>query len=106
MAIDLKSMNFNQLGDLIKKAQSRQEELSREKASKLREKINALVKAEGLHLDDVLGRTAARGRARGKLKPKFRNPADPNQTWSGRGKRPNWFRAAIDSGKKESDLLI
>lgn len=107
MAIDLKSLNHNQLSDLIARAQARQEELVKEKATKLREKINALVKAEGFGLDEVLGRSSgARGKVRGKVKPKYRNPADPSQTWSGRGKRPRWFHAALSSGKKEKDLLI
>jgi DNA-binding protein H-NS len=107
MAIDLKSLNHNQLSDLIARAKARQEELVKEKASKLRDKINALVKAEGFGLDEVLGRNSgARGKARGKVKPKYRNPADPNQTWSGRGKRPRWFHAALSAGKKEKDLLI
>jgi DNA-binding protein H-NS len=106
MAIDLKSLNHNQLSDLIARAGVRQEELAKERATKLREKINALVKAEGLALDDVLGRSGGRGKARGKVKPKFRNPADHAQTWSGRGKRPRWFHAALAAGKKEKDLLI
>ena len=106
MAIDLKSLNHNQLADLIVRAQARQEELVREKASKLREKINALVKAEGFGLDEILGRSGGRGKTRAKVKPKFRNPADHAQTWSGRGKRPRWFNAALSAGKKEKDLLI
>jgi DNA-binding protein H-NS len=106
MAIDLKSMNHNQLADLIERARARQDELVKEKAAKLRDKINALVKAEGFGLDEVMGRTGGRGKARGKVKPKYRNPADATQTWSGRGKRPRWFHAALTSGKKEKDLLI
>jgi DNA-binding protein H-NS len=107
MAIDLKTLNHNQLTELIARATARQAELVKEKASKLREKINALVKAEGFGMDEVFGRaTTARGKARGKVKPKYRNPADPAQTWTGRGKRPNWFRAALSAGKKEKDLLI
>lgn len=106
MAIDLKSLNHNQLADLIVRAKARQEELVKDKASKLREKINALVKAEGFGLDEVFGRSVGRGKARGKVKAKFRNPADHTQTWSGRGKRPRWFHAALAAGKKEKDLLI
>ncbi len=105
MAIDIKSLNHNQLADLISRAQARQEELVNEKATKLREKINAMVKAEGFGLDEVLGRNV-RGKVRAKVKPKYRNPADPAQTWSGRGKRPRWYVAAINAGKKEKDLLI
>ncbi len=108
MAIDLKSMTHNQLSDLIARAQARQEELAKERVSKLREKINALVKAEGLGLDEVLGgrgaRTGGKGRG-GKVKPKYRNPAT-GDTWSGRGKHPRWFNDALKAGKKEKDLAI
>jgi DNA-binding protein H-NS len=106
MAIDLKSLNHNQLAELITRARARQDELVKEKAAKLREKINALVKAEGFGLDEVLGRSGGRGKPRGKVKPKYRNPADAAQTWSGRGKRPRWFNAALAAGKKEKDLLV
>ncbi len=106
MAIDLKSLNYNQLSDLITRAKARQNELVKDKASKLRAKINALVKAEGFGLDEVLGRSGGRGKSRGKVKPKYRNPADPAQTWTGRGKRPRWFNAALAAGKKEKDLLV
>ena len=29
---------------------------------------------------------------------KFRNPANPKQTWSGRGRKPEWFEAAMAQG--------
>ncbi len=50
--------------------------------------------------------TGARRGVRRKVKPKYRNPADASQTWTGRGKRPRWYSAALASGKKEKDLLI
>jgi DNA-binding protein H-NS len=66
-----------------------------------------MVRAEGLAIEDVFGGNGRRGGgARRKVKPKYRNPADPSQTWTGRGKRPRWFNAALSSGKKEKDLLI
>jgi DNA-binding protein H-NS len=107
MAIDIKSLNHNQLNDLISKAQVRQNELRKEKVGKLREKIHALIKAEGYTFEDIFG-TGARGKRRGigSVAPKYRNPADPEQTWSGRGKRPRWFSDALKAGKKEKDLAI
>ena len=106
MAIDLKSLNHNQLTDLIARAKARQHELAKERVSKLRDKIQALVKAEGVALDDVFGARAGRGgKARSKVKPKFRNPTT-GETWSGRGKRPRWFAAALAAGKKDKDFLI
>jgi DNA-binding protein H-NS len=107
MAINIRNLNHSQLTDLIQRAKARQEELTHEKATKLRAKISALVKAEGLAIEDVFAGTGARrGGVRRKVKPKYRNPADPSQTWTGRGKRPRWYSAALAAGKKEKDLLI
>lgn len=108
MAIDIKSLNHNQLNELIGKAQQRQGELRKEKVVKIREKVNALIKAEGYTVEDIFG---VRGkvkvkRSTGTVKPKFRNPANPTQTWSGRGKRPHWFNDALKAGTKDKDLLI
>ena len=109
MAVDIKNLNHNQLNDLITKAQSRQQELRKEKVAKLRDKIQALIKAEGFTFEDVFGhgRGGKTGRrAGGTVAPKYRNPANPEQTWSGRGKRPRWFNDALKAGKKEKDLAI
>jgi DNA-binding protein H-NS len=37
---------------------------------------------------------------------KYANPANPSDTWSGRGRKPRWFDAALKSGKKPDDLAI
>ena len=38
--------------------------------------------------------------------PKYRNPANPAETWSGRGKTPKWVVAELKSGKKLDDLAF
>lgn len=105
MAINIRNLSHAQLSDLIQRAKARQDELAREKATKLRAKISAMVKAEGFAIEDVFA-GARRGGVRRKVAPKYRNPIDPSQTWTGRGKRPRWYSAALASGKKEKDLLI
>jgi DNA-binding protein H-NS len=37
---------------------------------------------------------------------KYVNPADSSDTWSGRGRKPRWFAAALAAGKSPSDLAI
>ena len=107
MAIDIKTLNHHQLNELILKAEVRKHELAKEKSVKLREKLTALAKAEGFTVEDLFSlKGAKRGAKRAPAKPKFRNPADHAQTWSGRGKRPRWFNAALAAGKKEKDMLI
>jgi DNA-binding protein H-NS len=41
-----------------------------------------------------------------KVLPKYFNPSAPTETWSGRGKQPRWFVAALRSGHKLEDLRI
>jgi DNA-binding protein H-NS len=38
--------------------------------------------------------------------PKYRNPAEPSETWAGRGKQPRWLTAQLRSGKKLEDFRI
>ena len=38
--------------------------------------------------------------------PKYRNPDQPSETWSGRGKQPRWLTAQLRSGKRIEDFLI
>jgi len=40
------------------------------------------------------------------VSPKFRNPAEPHQTWSGRGKRPHWVTELLDAGLNIQDFQI
>jgi DNA-binding protein H-NS len=38
--------------------------------------------------------------------PKFRNPDEPSETWTGRGKQPRWVRKQLRSGKRMDDFRI
>ena len=41
-----------------------------------------------------------------KVKPKYRNPKNRSETWTGRGRMPLWMVALIKQGKKPTDFLI
>jgi DNA-binding protein H-NS len=40
-----------------------------------------------------------------KVAPKYRNPANPEQTWTGRGVSPTWVQALKTSGTLDSALI-
>jgi DNA-binding protein H-NS len=40
------------------------------------------------------------------VSPKYRNPARPSETWSGRGKQPRWLVAHLKSGRRIDDFAI
>jgi len=56
------------------------------------------------------GAKGAPGRKPPAKKPKTARAAkykdEAGNTWSGMGKRPNWFRDALSAGKTADDLLI
>jgi len=38
--------------------------------------------------------------------PKYQNPNEPSETWSGRGKQPRWLTAALKAGHAIEDFVI
>lgn len=50
--------------------------------------------------------TAPKVKARKVGAPKYRNFANPAETWTGRGKKPVWMQSWIARGKDPNELLI
>lgn len=50
--------------------------------------------------------TNAKTTKRSIVAPKYRNPGNPEQVWSGRGRQPIWFKEAIVAGTEPDDLKI
>jgi DNA-binding protein H-NS len=40
------------------------------------------------------------------VRPKYRNPERPSETWAGRGRQPRWVTRQLRSGKKLDDFRI
>lgn len=75
--------------------------------------IKGMMATHGITLADLgtrVGRPpkAAAGAAEGgtrKVAPKYRDP-DTGDTWSGRGLKPKWLTAALESGRSLSDFAV
>lgn len=104
--MDLRKLNRSELDELISNAEMRKRELVEERISSVRDKVLNLLKSEGVSFEQAFGARGARGKSKSVVKPKYRNPQNPSQTWAGRGKRPRWMTEAIAGGKKDKDFLI
>ncbi len=95
------------------------EEMSVDELWKLREEVSRVLEgklnAEKKKLEQRLTHLAGTlERAEDKLKrrmypkvfPKYRNPSNPSETWSGRGKQPAWVLTALEAGKTLGELAI
>ncbi len=58
----------------------------------------------GFTLAELLGTPVTRKRA--PASAKYANPANPAETWSGRGRKPRWFEAALNEGRSPEDLAV
>lgn len=125
MKFDLKNLNRRQLERLradVDKALDRIAETEKKEALKAAEKA---AKAHGYSLAELTGkpvkapaekpatprkapRAAAKNTSDGRAKvaPKFRNPDNHDETWSGRGRAPKWVEAHIAKGGAKEDLAI
>lgn len=75
-----------------------------------RKKKEALVELEetarkmGYSLAELTGVSATKSRKA--VAPKYANPENAAETWTGRGRKPKWVEAALASGKSLEDLAI
>lgn len=122
MAIDLNDLSAKELDSLINQAKQRKTALKKRKPiATVRKKLEAQAQAEGYSVAELFGGRSARTatatrkattkkattrRKLGKVPPKYRNPANKAETWTGRGKQPRWLAAQVKKGKKVEDFLI
>ena len=98
---DLKSMSVDELWslrELVSAALARK--ISAETA-RLDQRLRQLGLGAGAH--NVKGYAR---RPYQQVYPKYRNPAEPSETWAGRGEKPRWLAAQLKSGKQIDDFRI
>ncbi|MGO0999927.1 H-NS histone family protein [Lysobacter sp. CA196] len=126
MSIDLSTLSAKELESLISQAKKRKTTLNKRKPiAAVRKKVATLLKTEGYTLEELFGAAAPSSRATkatkapkpaaadrkarkplGKVAPKYRNPGNTAETWTGRGKQPRWLAAYVAAGRKIDDFLI
>ncbi len=113
----------NQLAAIRKQREmldKKEQALKSKSHDKVLSKIVALAKDTGLTEADITialssGKPAKAGKApkaakKGalagkKVAPKYRNPTNPEQTWTGRGVSPTWVQALKAAGTLDSALI-
>ena len=107
MAIDLKSLSPKELQALIANANAQMREAHSNLIRDVRKKIDALLNLSGLTLAEVYPTRGGKKGSTGSVAPKYRNPSNASETWSGRGRQPMWFTAALKKrGVTAESLLI
>lgn len=100
--VNVDKMSLKQLIELESRLQNAIPAARERERAKIKQEMAALAGKHGFSLRDLVGR-----RGKGKLSaPKYANPDDPSQTWTGRGRKPNWLIAKVKKGATLKQLAI
>ena len=104
MAYDLNNMSRDELQKLSRDVERSLATVDQRRRADARAAAEKAVREHGFSLQDVLGKKKEGGSK--KNPPKYRNPDEPTQTWSGRGRQPAWIKDALENGKSLDDFAI
>ena len=102
--LNLDKMSYAELSELRSSVERMMLEKQSSERSALRQKMAEMAEAAGMSLDALLGRGR---KGKGSVATKYRDPKNPENTWTGRGRMPLWMVAATKGNKaKKEDFLI
>jgi DNA-binding protein H-NS len=104
-AINVDKLPLKELLDLEVRVRKAIVQARERERSEVRQEMMALAAKHGLSITEVFGLPRA-GAKSGKVAVKYRNPGNPDETWTGRGRQPKWLVAALKKGAKIEDFSI
>jgi len=105
MARTIEKMSLEELQAHQKEVEAAIKDYEKKRRADALAAVRETAKQHGYTLEDLMGgkpvgKTATKGVA------KYANPADPTQTWTGRGRQPAWVKEALAAGKPLSSMAI
>jgi len=99
------NLSENELHSVINKAEQALKQKQSENRKNVIVQIKALAASIGVtvKISEAENNTVKKAK---KVPPKYHNPDDISQTWTGRGVAPKWMQALINAGRDKSDFLI
>ena len=114
----LAKMNYSELLELRKRVDEAIELCYSHERRKLTESLSGIAKLIGVDVKTAAPKSAPKPAPKSsqvkrrsplkgkKVKPKYQNPQNREQTWTGRGRQPRWLADEIAAGKKIESFLI
>ena len=104
--MELNSLSLDELKKLQKDVDRAIASFEARRIATARAELEARAKELGVTLNQVLGDDGAK-KAKKPVSVKYRNPNNPEETWSGRGRKPRWLTVALTSvGAKLEDFAV
>jgi DNA-binding protein H-NS len=98
----LEKMSYAELSDVEAQIERLKIEKQNAERNAVRQRLVDLAKEHGFDIHELFGK----GRKR-TVAVKYRDPKNPENTWTGRGRMPRWMVAATKGGKaRREDFLL
>jgi DNA-binding protein H-NS len=101
---DVETLSLKELKSLQKDLAKAISTFDDRQKSDARSKLESIAKEMGYSLADLIGTEVKPTRA--PAAAKYRHPENAALTWSGRGRKPLWFVAALEAGKSPEDMAV
>ena len=101
---DIEALSLKELKGLQKDLAKAISTFEERQKSDARSKLEIIAKEMGYSLAELIGTEVKPTRA--PATTKYRHPEDATLTWSGRGRKPLWFVAALEAGKSPEDMAV
>lgn len=110
----LRELPIESLEELVARATELLAQRREEKRTAFVAEVSERAKHLGIPLDQLIAELSGRnqgsegrGRRASHSAPiKYRDPDNPADSWSGRGKQPNWLRQKLSEGRQIDEFLV
>lgn len=103
--MNLEKLSIKELGELKDEIDAEIGERRVKERESMKAKLAEMAANSGFSVNELFGGKRGGGRT-GKVPPKYRNPENASETWTGRGRQPRWLVAAMKKGAKLDRFLI
>lgn len=103
--MDISALPIPQLRELQSKIDAELKKRIEDEKNNARREILAIAEKAGLQLKDIVG-GSLKIKTTATVPIKYRDPSDSNNTWTGRGRQPKWFKTYIDAGSTPESLSV
>jgi DNA-binding protein H-NS len=101
---ELEKMSYAELTEMEARIERLKIEKQNSERAAVRKQLTDLAKEHGFDIRELLD---GRKKGKGSVAAKYRDPKNPENTWTGRGRMPRWMVAATKGGKvSKVDFLI
>ena len=100
---DLEKMTYAELTEMEAKIERIKLEKQNSERAAVRKQLMDMAKEHGFDIRELMD---GRKKGKGTVAAKYRDPKNPENTWTGRGRMPRWMVAATKGGKASKDDFL